>query len=96
MGPSDRLIDEKRPDDATRQTIRREIEDAFVVHLRGRQHATALHGIPSEGTSPAIARRRSTLMKVGSRKFALDSSLEGNGFELPVPVRQAKLTRSCR
>jgi hypothetical protein len=24
-------------------------------------------------------------MKVGSRKFALDSSLEGNGFELPVP-----------
>jgi hypothetical protein len=25
-----------------------------------------------------------------------DSSLEGNGFELPVPVRQAKLTRSCR
>jgi hypothetical protein len=28
--------------------------------------------------------------------FAVDSPLEGNGFELPVPVRQAKLTRSCR
>ena len=26
----------------------------------------------------------------------LDSPLEGSGFELPVPVRQAKLTRSCR
>jgi hypothetical protein len=24
-------------------------------------------------------------MKVGSRKFVLDSSLEGDGFELPVP-----------
>ena len=28
--------------------------------------------------------------------FAYDSSLERDGFELPVPVRQAKLTRSCR
>jgi acetyl-CoA acetyltransferase len=28
--------------------------------------------------------------------LALDSPLEGDGFELPVPVRQAKLTRSCR
>ena len=28
--------------------------------------------------------------------FASDSPLEGNGFELPVPVRQAKLTRFCR
>ena len=34
MGPSGRLIDEKSPDDATRQTIRREIEDAFAAHLR--------------------------------------------------------------
>ena len=29
-------------------------------------------------------------------RFARDSLLEGDGFELPVPVRQAKLTRSCR
>jgi SAM-dependent methyltransferase len=35
MGPSGRLIDEKRPDDATRQTIRREIEEAFTAHFRG-------------------------------------------------------------
>ena len=28
--------------------------------------------------------------------FAQDSPQEGSGFELPVPVRQAKLTRSCR
>jgi SAM-dependent methyltransferase len=34
MGPSGRLIDEKSPDDATRQTIRREIGDAFAAHLR--------------------------------------------------------------
>ena len=29
-------------------------------------------------------------------RFAADSLLEGSGFELSVPVRQAKLTRSCR
>jgi hypothetical protein len=29
-------------------------------------------------------------------RFAPDSPLEGDGFELSVPVRQAKLTRSCR
>jgi hypothetical protein len=29
-------------------------------------------------------------------RFAMDSPLEGDGFELLVPVRQAKLTRSCR
>jgi hypothetical protein len=29
-------------------------------------------------------------------RFARDSPLEGDGFELPVPVRQAKLTRSSR
>lgn len=32
MGPSGRLIDEKKPDEATRQTIRREIEEAFADH----------------------------------------------------------------
>jgi SAM-dependent methyltransferase len=34
MGPSARLIDEKQPDDATRRTIRREIEDAFTAYFR--------------------------------------------------------------
>jgi SAM-dependent methyltransferase len=34
MGPPARLIDEKQPDDATRLTIRREIEDAFAGHFR--------------------------------------------------------------
>jgi hypothetical protein len=29
-------------------------------------------------------------------RFAPDSPLEGSGFELLVPVRQAKLARSCR
>ena len=29
-------------------------------------------------------------------RFARDSAPEGDGFELSVPVRQAKLTRSCR
>ncbi len=35
MGPSGRLIDEKKPDAATVQTIRREIEDAFAAHAKG-------------------------------------------------------------
>jgi SAM-dependent methyltransferase len=33
MGPSGRLIDEKQPDEATRQMIRREIEQAFADHF---------------------------------------------------------------
>jgi SAM-dependent methyltransferase len=32
MGPSGRLIDEKKPDAAMRETIRREIEEAFAAH----------------------------------------------------------------
>ncbi len=35
MGPAGRLIDEKQPDEATRRTIRREIEDAFAAHAKG-------------------------------------------------------------
>jgi SAM-dependent methyltransferase len=35
MGPSGRLIDEKQPDEATRQRIRAEIEEAFAAALRG-------------------------------------------------------------
>lgn len=34
MGPSGRLIDEKKPDDATRATIRREIEEAFAANSK--------------------------------------------------------------
>jgi SAM-dependent methyltransferase len=34
MGPPARLIDEKQPDDATRATIRSEIEDAFAAYFR--------------------------------------------------------------
>jgi SAM-dependent methyltransferase len=35
MGPSARLIDEKNPNEATRQTIRREIEEAFAAYAKG-------------------------------------------------------------
>jgi hypothetical protein len=35
--PSGRLIDEKNPDEATRLTIRREIEDAFAAHFPERR-----------------------------------------------------------
>jgi SAM-dependent methyltransferase len=35
MGPSGRLIDEKKPDETMRQRIRAEIEDAFATALRG-------------------------------------------------------------
>ncbi len=52
MGPSGRLIDEKKPDETTRQTIRREIEDAFAAHLRD---GTA--GLPS--TVLVVTARRS-------------------------------------
>jgi SAM-dependent methyltransferase len=34
MGPPARLIDEKKPDDAVRETIRREIREAFAAHAR--------------------------------------------------------------
>ncbi len=34
MGPAGRLIDEKKPDAATRETIRREIEEAFAAHSK--------------------------------------------------------------
>jgi hypothetical protein len=50
---------------------------------------------PNYRRSPKLARqnfRRSNR----ARQVCKDSPLEGDGFELPVPVRQAKLTRSCR
>ncbi len=34
MGPSGRLIDEKKPDEATLETIRRDIQDALAIHAR--------------------------------------------------------------
>jgi SAM-dependent methyltransferase len=34
MGPSGRLIDEKKPSEATRQTIQRDIEKAFAAHAK--------------------------------------------------------------
>jgi SAM-dependent methyltransferase len=35
MGPSGRLIDEKSPDEATRETIRREMTEAFAAYAEG-------------------------------------------------------------
>jgi len=35
MGPPGRLIDEKQPDAAVRETIRREMTEAFAAHVRG-------------------------------------------------------------
>jgi hypothetical protein len=32
MGPPARLIDEKKPDDAVRETIRREMAEAFAAY----------------------------------------------------------------
>jgi hypothetical protein len=63
---------------------------------KGASHS-AHHVIPPPpvrlGFSREINRLRSFGFEVGSRKFAHDSLLEGNGFELKVPVRQTKLTR---
>jgi len=53
----------------------------------------------SQGSAVPSARAQPLVLKgrrlERNRKF-VDSPLEGDGFELPVPVRQAKLTRSCR
>ncbi len=35
MGPSGRLIDEKKPEESVRRTIRREMTEAFAAHARG-------------------------------------------------------------
>jgi len=37
MGPSGRLIDEKKPDEALRETIRREMVEAFAAYAQGRE-----------------------------------------------------------
>ena len=37
MGPSARLIDEKKPDDAVRATIRRDMVEAFAAYVKGNQ-----------------------------------------------------------
>jgi SAM-dependent methyltransferase len=37
MGPSGRLIDEKKPDEALRETIRREMAEAFAAYAQGRE-----------------------------------------------------------
>ena len=37
MGPPARLIDEKKPDDAVRETIRREMTEAFAVYAGGKE-----------------------------------------------------------
>jgi len=37
MGPPARLIDEKKPDEAVRETIRREMVEAFAAYVRGNQ-----------------------------------------------------------
>ena len=37
MGPPARLIDEKKPDDAVRETIRREMVEAFAAYAQGKE-----------------------------------------------------------
>jgi SAM-dependent methyltransferase len=37
MGPSGRLIDEKKPDEALRETIRREMVEAFAAYAQGKE-----------------------------------------------------------
>jgi SAM-dependent methyltransferase len=37
MGPSGRLIDEKKPDEVLRETIRREMVEAFAAYARGEE-----------------------------------------------------------
>jgi hypothetical protein len=37
MGPSGRLIDEKQPDEALRETIRRRMTEAFAAYAQGKE-----------------------------------------------------------
>jgi len=37
MGPPARLIDEKKPSEAVRQTIRREMVEAFAAYAQGKE-----------------------------------------------------------
>ena len=51
---------------------------------------------PCGGWRLGLFRRSYGKFRRANLRFAPDSPLEGDGFELPVPVRQAKLTRFCR
>jgi hypothetical protein len=75
--------------------------------LRNTRHSRRLAGGAKEirtlrpTLNASVPRGASPAWQIFSRliqevRFALDSPVEGTGFELPVPVRQAKLTRSCR
>ena len=46
--------------------------------------------LPTDGSVSARSPKAGLRSKVGSRKFALDSSLEGDGFELVVPRHKSR------
>ena len=68
MGPSGRLIDEKSPDHAEGPA---RDQGRLRRPSPGRQHATALHRFPGEGTSPAIAQRRRVPAMMGLNLLVL-------------------------
>jgi class 3 adenylate cyclase len=63
-------------------------EDIGEQQVKNIARPVRVYALHPESTSGAPMDR--------SRGCLRDSLLEGNGFELPVPVRQANLTRSCR
>ena len=62
MGPPARLIDEKKPDDAVRETIRREMVEAFAAYARGKADAASVNGVPGDGAPPALITRDAARM----------------------------------
>src|ERR1700719_3850909 len=70
-----------------RERLRGPPSVSLLPHIGGIKRMPTKNG---PGDRPRRAIPRSQV------RFALDSPPEGDGFELPVPVRQAKLTRSCR
>jgi hypothetical protein len=73
----------------------RRVEIVRFAHAEGLHgHAKLRHA--ASARSGCAAPKWLAPLHGGRHEFAPDSSLEGDGFELPVPVRQAKLTRFCR
>src|SRR5215472_14978134 len=87
--PSERIARLEQRTDKLNRRARRSVIDG-PLHIGGIAPVNEMIFTPANkrGAGAFDARQRER-----DRKFA-DSPLEGNGIELPVPVRQAKLTRS--
>ena len=85
MGPTARLIEEKKPDEATRQTIAREIEAAFAAEAEHRPDPAAGDDLSGLGTPPGLI----------PRPPASDDLSRGNPRSAPGCSRARRGSRRC-